>query len=210
MSNEFRIIGSVGVMLLWFRMLGFIKGTNAKLATFVLALFQIFEDLGAFMVVLVMLLATFLHGIFIYAHRKGIGSDIESFESIKNLALRLIGMTLGEYDVDDYSESWLMLTYFMSYMLLMTIVMLNVLIAIVSDSYDSVMIRSKKLFLRAKFQIVGDMMLMFPNIIQSEKSFLYIIKSITVFLCKSCGLYDAEKEQFIMDDEEVLNFVLNK
>ena len=96
MSNEFRIIGSVGVMLLWFRMLGFIKGTNAKLATFVLALFQIFEDLGAFMVVLVMLLATFLHGIFIYAHRKGIGSEIESFASIKNLALSLVGMVLGE------------------------------------------------------------------------------------------------------------------
>ena len=104
-----------------------------------------------------------LHGFFIYAHRKGIGSDVESFASIKNLALRLVGMTLGEYDVDDYSESWLMLTYFMSYMLLMTIIMLNVLIAIVSDSYDSVMIRSKKLFLRAKFQIVADMMLMFPN-----------------------------------------------
>ena len=109
----------------------------------------------------------FLHGILIYAHRKGIGSHIESFESIKNLALRLIGMTLGEYDVDDYSDSLLMMTYFLSYMLLMTIIMLNVLIAIVSDSYDSVMIRSKKLFLRAKFQIVADMMLMFPNTIKN-------------------------------------------
>merc|ERR1711871_1230263 len=194
MSNEFRIIGSVGVMLLWFRMLGFIKGTNAKLATFVLALFQIFEDLGAFMVVLVMLLATFLHGIFIYAHRKGIGSDIESFASIKTLALSLVGMTLGEYDVDDYSDSWLMLTYFLSYMLLMTIIMLNVLIAIVSDSYDSVMIRSKKLFLRAKFQIVADMMLMFPKTIESEESFFYIIESITVSVLRSCGLFFVVKQ----------------
>ena len=197
MSNEFRIIGSVGVMLLWFRMLGFIKGTNAKLATFVLALFQIFEDLGAFLVVLIMLLATFLHGIFIYAHRKGIGSEIESFSSIKNLALRLVGMTLGEYDVDDYSDSWLMLTYFLSFMLLMTIIMLNVLIAIVSDSYDSVMIRSKKLFLRAKFQIVADMMLMFPNTIQSKDSFKYIGSSLTdkalSFVCQPYGLYPIVK-----------------
>mgnify|MGYP003329753316 CR=1 FL=1 len=44
-SDEFRIIGSVGVMLLWFRMLGLIKGTKTKLATFVLALFQIFDDI---------------------------------------------------------------------------------------------------------------------------------------------------------------------
>ena len=109
-------------------------------------------------------------------------------------------MTLGEYDVDDYSDSWLMLTYFLSYMLLMTIIMLNVLIAIVSDSYDSVMIRSKKLFLRAKFQIVADMMLMFPNTIQSKKSFLYIIQPITEFVCGSCGLYDVEfsNEQFFI------------
>ena len=203
-SNEFRIIGSVGVMLLWFRMLGFIKGTNAKLATFVLALFQIFEDLGAFMVVLIMLLATFLHGIFIYAHRKGIGSDIESFASIKNLALRLIGMTLGEYDVDDYSDSLLMLTYFLSYMLLMTIIMLNVLIAIVSDSYDSVMIRSRKLFLRAKFQIVADMMLMFPNTIQSkEESFKYIGSSLTdkalSFVCQPYGLYPIVKHFWLYE-----------
>merc|ERR1711871_930791 len=199
MSNEFRIIGSVGVMLLWFRMLGFIKGTNAKLATFVLALFQIFEDLGAFMVVLIMLLAMFLHGIFIYAHRKGIGSEIESFASIKTLALSLVGMTLGEYDVDDYSDSWLMLTYFMSYMLLMTIIMLNVLIAIVSDSYDSVMIRSKKLFLRAKFQIVADMMLMFPNTIESKESFKYIgsslIDKVLSFVCQPCGLFPVVKLQ---------------
>merc|ERR1712196_540546 len=167
-----------GVMLLWFRMLGLIKGTKTKLATFVLALFQIFDDMGSFMVVLIMLLMMFLHGIFIYAHHKGMGSDVESFASIKNLALRLVGMTLGEDDVDDYSESWLMLTYFMSYMLLMTIVMLNVLIAIVSDSYDSVMIRSKKLFLRAKFQIVADMMLMFPNTIESKESFKYIGSSL--------------------------------
>ena len=85
---------------------------------------------------------------------------------------RLVGMTLGEYDanIDDYSESWLLLIYFMSYMFLMTIIMLNILIAIVSDSYDSVMIRSKKLFLRAKFLIVADMMLMFPNRIQSKES----------------------------------------
>merc|ERR1712196_497919 len=176
-----------GVMLLWFRMLGLIKGTKTKLATFVLALFQIFDDMGSFMVVLVMLLATFLHGIFIYAHRKGIGSEIESFASITNLALSLVGMTLGEYDVDDYSDSWLMLTYFLSYMLLMTIIMLNVLIAIVSDSYDSVMIRSKKLFLRAKFQIVADMMLMFPNTIQSKMSFYYIAMSIKVSVLRSCG-----------------------
>merc|ERR1712023_395540 len=93
-------------------------------------------------------------------------------------------------------DSWLMLTYFLSYMLLMTIIMLNVLIAIVSDSYDSVMIRSKKLFLRAKFQIVADMMLMFPNTIKSEE-FKYIGSFLTdkvlSFVCQPYGLYPVVK-----------------
>jgi len=75
--------------------------------------------------------------------------------------------------------------------------MLNVLIAIVSDSYDSVMIRSKKLFLRAKFQIVADMMLMFPKTIESKKSFKYIGSSLTdkvlSFVCQPYGLYPVVK-----------------
>jgi hypothetical protein len=79
----------------------------------------------------------------------------------------------------------------------MTIIMLNVLIAIVSDSYDSVMIRSKKLFLRAKFQIVADMMLMFPKTIESEESFKYIGSSLTdkvlSFVCQPYGLYPVVK-----------------
>ena len=75
--------------------------------------------------------------------------------------------------------------------------MLNVLIAIVSDSYDAVIIRSKQLFLRAKFQVVADMMLMFPNTIQSEDSFKYIGSSLTdkvlSFICQPYGMYPVVK-----------------
>jgi len=63
-------------------------------------------------------------------------------------------MLLGEYDSTNFADYYI---YWLSvaFMFIIVIVMLNVLIAIVGDSYDATMVKSTELFWRAKVELVA-------------------------------------------------------
>ena len=151
-SNDYNHISAIAALLMWLKFLSLIKALNKEIATFILLLSTIFKDLWSFMFVLGCVMLMFGHAFFLML---GGSKDNESFETGSVTIMTLYGMVLGNYEYDDFTDRFtLCLSIF--YMLLVVIVMTNVLIAIVSDSYDSAMVRSSELFWRARLELVAE------------------------------------------------------
>ena len=161
-SNDYNHISAIAALLMWLKFLSLIKALNKEIATFILLLSTIFKDLWSFMFVLGCVMLMFGHAFFLML---GGSKDNESFETGSVTIMTLYGMVLGNYEYDDFTDRFtLCLSIF--YMLLVVIVMTNVLIAIVSDSYDSAMVRSSELFWRARLELVAEV----------SSTFKYVLK----------------------------------
>ena len=167
-SYEYRVVASIGALCLWIRLIGFLKIFNIRLATFVLSLFQVFADLKSFSIILIAFFVMFTQAFFILANSKDSVSDVEEFSSIKNIFFMLFGMLLGEYYLEEFDHSWLLLALKIFFMFLMTIIMLNILIAVVSDSYENAITRARKIYLRALFQLTANHILLFEYILSQR------------------------------------------
>ena len=64
-------------------------------------------------------------------------------------------MLLGDFEIDNWKETDGMLILFALFTLIGVIILLNVLIAVVSDSYDRAKIGSSRLFGRARALFVA-------------------------------------------------------
>jgi hypothetical protein len=69
--------------------------------------------------------------------------------------LRVYALLLGDFELDDYKESSGMTVLFIIFTLLGVVILLNVLIAVISDSYEKATISSLLLFGRARVAFVA-------------------------------------------------------
>jgi hypothetical protein len=69
--------------------------------------------------------------------------------------LRVYALLLGDFDLDDYKESSGITVLFIIFTLLGVVILLNVLIAVISDSYEKATISSLLLFGRARVGFVA-------------------------------------------------------
>ena len=79
----------------------------------------------------------------------------------KEFYLLIYSVLLGELDdqiVGDIENKVFALMLFFVFTFIMAIVMLNILIAVISDSYEKTMIKSKKLFGRARVQHLAEIL----------------------------------------------------
>jgi hypothetical protein len=79
-----------------------------------------------------------------------------AFESVRMtiFSLLLLGF-IGDYDLDNYPKS-ADRTYLVLFLVVVVIVQLNILIAIVSDSYDAAMAKSEGLYYRSHLELVSE------------------------------------------------------
>jgi hypothetical protein len=170
----FNHFASVSAMLMWMKFLGIIKALNQQIATFVLMLSTILVDVRAFLVVMGLVMIMFGHALFMvmglgdhgYEANENDGEN-QKFATIGGTMGSLYSMMLGNYDPEDfvdYYQYWISVVF----MFMIVIVMLNVLIAIVSDSYDAAMVKSTELFWRARLELVAEIKTTF-KIIDHEK-----------------------------------------
>jgi len=149
----------VGAMILWMKTLGFLKAFSIKFATFVLMLEQTVRDIQPFLVVL----AVFLFAFATVFHLRLAGWDhdrfhfhddgeLNPFRSVKDLLQALVMLAfVGDFDYNAYPRGvdvfWLD-----CFLFVMIVVMLNVLIAIVCDSYTDAVEHGDRLFWRARLE----------------------------------------------------------
>jgi len=150
-------------LMLYLKLLGIVRGFGRKFATFVIMLKFVVHDVKEFMIVMCIFIIGFaqcFYVLFLYKNmdlddpEDDVGSGFFgmtiSFYSILNLML-------GNYDDETYLVKTEAAVLFVLFMIAVVIVMLNVLIAIVSDSYDVAMVNSNELYHFAQFEIIMEL-----------------------------------------------------
>jgi len=151
--------------LLWLKVLGFLKVVNKEMSTFILALSQILLDIRLFMVVLVVVVFMFGDMFHIVVSTKDDGQycagDIDSgyiddfCGSIWSSYLRTYAILLGDFELDDITETTGTTLLFVIFTLVGVVILLNVLIAVISDSYEKATMSGGLLFGRARVHYVA-------------------------------------------------------
>ena len=77
-------------------------------------------------------------------------------------------MMFGEFAPEYFHTSFSLALGFL-YMFIVVIIMLNVLIAIVSDSYDAAMAKSDELYWRAKYELITEVSTTFQSVFKWAK-----------------------------------------
>ena len=86
---------------------------------------------------------------------------IIGFQSVRLMFFSLCLMLLGKLDEPESFEGPLPTGLFIAYTFIIFIIMLNVLIAIVSDSYDVVLVMSTELFWRSRLELIAEITTVF-------------------------------------------------
>ena len=90
----------------------------------------------------------------------------ENFERVDRALFTMFGMMLGEFEISWFYNSRLAvpaLVLFVLYMISMMIVLLNLLIAIMSDTFDRVKDVEEVAFLHARATVIDDVESMLSN-----------------------------------------------
>ncbi|KAK7476492.1 hypothetical protein BaRGS_00032240, partial [Batillaria attramentaria] len=132
----------------WFFLLFFARGVILT-GPFVTMIYKMCTgDLARFGIIYVICLIGFTQGFFfLFRDVESDNSDVLKFSTLPDTILNLFQMTLGEfkYEVFNYAHySWLTKLVFMIFMILMPILLLNMLIAMMGNTYTQVISKSEK------------------------------------------------------------------
>lgn len=149
---------SVTALTFWFYLVKFLLGLELT-GTFIRVLLQLFWEIGAFMLCLLVTLVGFAHGFFIFYHRKAEGvlddDPHDRFDTFSHAFITVYQMVLGDYPFEDLEHHWLSLTYFVMFSFFITITLLNVLIATMNHSYTKATERAKSQYILARATLVA-------------------------------------------------------
>lgn len=159
---------------LWLRVLSLLKAINMQLATFVLAILQITKDITWFCVILLIIVVSFSQMFFtLLAPSTCASTGSDSMECKQgDYLLRVYTILLGDFGNFELErfQSGFSVFLLVLYSFLVTVVLLNVLIAIASDSYEKCLLRSQHLFGRARIMLVAELV-SFQNLLKrTERS----------------------------------------
>ena len=216
----YNYLASVSGICMWLKFLGLIKAISPQIATFVLMLTTIFRDMRSFMAVLGFVMLGFGQAIFMLIAGNDNGAydceyddevvcGIGEYETIENESKfatvtstlqTLYMMMLGDFNPEHFNGDYLPLALGFLFMFIVVIIMLNVLIAIVSDSYDAAMSKSDELFWRAKFELITEVSTTFENLyIWIEPKQLAVIRAAS----KALAFFDSAHDSILF----LLNFL---
>jgi len=160
-NDVLRGLLAVTTGFLYFRVLNFLKAINMQLATFVLAILQITKDIFWFCIILLTMVIAFSQMFFtLLAPPSCAANEISGRQCQQSeYFLGVYSILLGDFGIfsrDDFSTSSSIILVVL-YTFLVTVVLLNVLIAIASDSYEKCLLKSQKLFGRARVMLIAEL-----------------------------------------------------
>ena len=130
-----------------------------------MSLTQILSDLKFFLIVMALFMLMFGNVFLVLLPREEESSDEDDappFGTELETLLTLFRMMLGDFERSWFSAnsdeiSSVAVCAFVLYEFLITVLLLNMLIAVVSDSYDYAQIRAAKLFLRTRVELAAEL-----------------------------------------------------
>ncbi|GMH62828.1 hypothetical protein TrRE_jg11645, partial [Triparma retinervis] len=144
-GEDYPRLASIVACFAWLKVLSYLKSFSQPISTFTLMIFTILVDLVPFMVVLCCIGAMFGHIFYLLLSTEALDFHDDDaphpFENYRDTFWTLYQTLLGEYDLDAFPDIYTK-SFFFIYSFFVMIIFLNVLIAIVSDSYDMVLVNS--------------------------------------------------------------------
>lgn len=175
----FKIGSALSVMVLWFKLLAYLRNVMIEFAVFVGGVFYVVNRLAAFLISLGIILIGFAQMFntvymdtpYCLHQPNAAKTKTELLDDLRcddneirpwcdwwTSFLRVYTMLLGEVDENDFQESPVALALFILFMFLVVILLANVLIAIVTDSYKVIQDqRSAIVFWTNRLDFVAEM-----------------------------------------------------
>ena len=126
----------------------------------VIMIFEIVWDMRYFLLSLTSIMIGFGVAFFVLFRHDHESSDVkDNFGRVDQTLIRMFAMMLGDFDVEVFYESnraYIALPLFILYMIIMMIVLLNLLIAIMGDSFDRVKSNEELFFMKARASVIDD------------------------------------------------------
>ena len=169
-KSHFLNLVCVTVLLLWLKVLAFLKAYNLKFSTFIQMLERIVRDLYEFVVVFCIFVLAFTHIFFFrlspWDRERFDFHDDDSPNMFRTLkasfqAVYMLGFT-GDFEFDNYPRDG-DIFYLDLCILVVIVVMSNILIAIVNDSYGDAIKKAERLFWRSRMELITENLLVWGN-----------------------------------------------
>jgi len=160
-DESWRIVLAIATGLLWIKLISFLKVLNRQLATFVLSIMQIARDILWFLLILLILIIAFTQMFYTVLPPRVLyeDGDTTGLNNIWEYYVLTYMIVLGEFDRQTFKNTFSVILFCL-YTFWVVIIMLNVLIAIVGDSYEKSTVRSESLFGRARIIAIGELVAM--------------------------------------------------
>eukprot|EP00566_Odontella_aurita_P004143 CAMPEP_0113533402 /NCGR_PEP_ID=MMETSP0015_2-20120614/4587_1 /TAXON_ID=2838 /ORGANISM="Odontella" /LENGTH=1177 /DNA_ID=CAMNT_0000432455 /DNA_START=202 /DNA_END=3735 /DNA_ORIENTATION=- /assembly_acc=CAM_ASM_000160 len=157
-----RVAVAMTTPMLWLRILGHIKMFNKQLATFILCSFEILNDIKWFLLVLLIAISSFAQMMVSLTFEPLSHSEPNleyQYFSLEGY-LKAYTIMLGDIDFAALQKHSSIVVLFILYTFGVTVVLLNILIAIVSESYVNAVYASSVMLGKARVMFVADILSM--------------------------------------------------
>jgi len=150
-------LASITLLALWWKLLYFAQACRG-IGPVVIMVFEVLRDMTIFIALLAVMIFGFSTAFFISFRHDLVLLDVrESFGTFGRSLLTTFGMMLGEFNMPIFYETpsyVITLSIFVVYMTAMTIVLLNLLIALMTDTYDRVKGRQDICSVKARATVI--------------------------------------------------------
>lgn len=157
-----RVAVALTTSFLWLRILAHIKMWFKELAAFILCSVEIMKDIKWFLLVLLIAMASFAQMFVSLTYEPHAVGTEQPDLTFKHFSLegylKAYTIMLGDFDVISLQKHPSIALLFILYTFAVTIVLLNVLIAIVSESYSNSMMSSNAMLGKARVMFVAEFM----------------------------------------------------
>ena len=148
-----RYVNAVASFFIWFKLLYFFRIFRVY-GHLIKTIIQVLIDMKVFVVILLMSLLAFSGTFFILAQNNE-GDDIYAKSYIQSL-MQTFQLMLGDFDTDKFGKVGFPIVYFVFTIaaVFLIVIMLNILIAIISDTFENVQSQQKRMMYKEFAQLI--------------------------------------------------------
>mmetsp|Transcript_11781 Transcript_11781/g.37499 ORF Transcript_11781/g.37499 Transcript_11781/m.37499 type:complete len:1152 (-) Transcript_11781:382-3837(-) len=187
-SKDFRVTASVAQLVLPCRFLKLVKGLNQQIGAFVLCLMNVFRAIIPFCAVLFLVMISFANAFeTLLGHKQhydvgeidshGVPGAIENeFSTLPHSLFAVIRIGLiGDMDPDVFYDTAAAIFFLVLFLFVVSVVLLNLLIAIVSDAYEATLTNSEAIYLMSRLESAAEMQSMFPPFMFDHSNTAFLV-----------------------------------
>lgn len=153
MIRPIRGIRSFVALAVWLQMLSYLRGFRST-GPYVRTLLEMVVDLRAFLALYLLITCGFAHAIYLQSGTKPFPEAAEEMLQAFRATYRM--GTLGDFDANEFEGRLEMYVLFFACTAIIAVVLLNVLIAVVSDTYARIQQSRESAFVKGQAQLIAD------------------------------------------------------